>query len=74
MEGTRTNDLNPLDAANPAFKFKTTVQPGENVDVGAKLTAPLDNGTYATHFMLQNDRGSYFGGVITVIIKVTDGK
>ena len=74
MAGSRTNDSNPLDAANPAFKLKVNVQPGESIDVGAKLTAPLDNGTYATHFILQNDRGANFGGVLTVIIKVTNGK
>jgi len=74
MAGSRTNDPNPLDAANPAFKFDTNVQPGESVDVGAKLSAPLTNGTYATHFILKNDRGYNFGGVLTVIIKVTDGK
>lgn len=73
MAGSRTGDLNPLDAVTPAFEVNNDVAPGEVTDVGATLTAPLTNGTYATHFVLQNDRGSYFGGVLTVIIKVTDG-
>ena len=73
MAGSRTGDLNPLDAVNPAYKFKSSVGPGQSADVWANLSAPLTNGTYATHFVLQNDRGVYFGGVLTVIIKVTDG-
>jgi len=71
---TRAGDTNPLDAANPAFEIKTNVAPGSSVDIGAKLTAPLDNGQYVTCFILQNDRGVYFGGVVCVDIKVTDGK
>ena len=67
-------DNNPLDAAPVAFKIKVNVQPGEAVDVGAKLTAPLNNGTYTTCFMMQNDRGVYFGGALCVDIKVTNGK
>ena len=74
---TRSGDNNPLDAATPAFKIgiqSANVEPGGVVDVGAKLTAPLDNGTYTTCFMMQNDRGSYFGGVLCVEIVVKDGK
>lgn len=74
VSSTRPDDKNPLDAATPAFKIKTNVQPGGVVDLGAKLTAPLDNGTYTTCFVMQNDRGIYFGGVLCVEIKVTDGK
>ncbi len=71
---TRPNDNNPLDAPNPAWKLKTNVQPGEAVDIGVTLSAPLDNGTYSTCFILVNDRGVYFGGVICVEIVVKDGK
>ncbi|MBT3322428.1 MAG: hypothetical protein HN392_09105 [Anaerolineae bacterium] len=63
-------DNNPLDAANPAFEIKTLVSPGQQVDVGAKLTAPLDIGEYSTCFIMENDRGVYFGGVLCVDIKV----
>ena len=72
-ESTRPNDLNPLDASNPAALIGGTIAPGESTHLGVQLTAPLTNGTYATHFVLQNDRGSYFGGALTVIIKVVDG-
>ncbi len=74
---TRPNDLNPLDAANPAWEFNKSnriTAPGEVADISAHLTAPLDNGTYETCFILQNDRGVYFGGVVCVRIKVVDGK
>ena len=67
-------DANPLDAAPVVFKIKTNVQPGEAVDVGAKLTAPLDNGDYTSYFVMRNDRGDFFGGFLSVVIKVTDGK
>lgn len=67
-------DSNPLDAAPVAFAIKNTVQPGENVDVGAKLTAPLDNGDYTAYFVMRNDQGDFFGGFLSVVIKVTDGK
>lgn len=70
----RGGDTNPLDAANPSFALKVNVAPGEVLDVGAKLTAPLDNGTYSTTFLMMNDRGVYFGGPLTVIIVVVDGK
>ncbi len=74
---TRSGDNNPLDAANPAYKFggndNPSVPPGGTVDVGAHLTAPKDNGEYTTCFILVNDRGVYFGGVLCADIKVTDG-
>lgn len=69
---TRPGDNNPLDATNPAWELKTLVLPGGVVDVGAKLTAPATKGEYQTHFMMQNDRGVLFGGVLTVIIIVEE--
>lgn len=74
---TRSGDNNPLDAANPAWEFNKKnriTAPGEVADIGVNLTAPITNGEYMTTFILQNDRGVYFGGPLTVIIKVTDGK
>ncbi|MBT7073010.1 MAG: hypothetical protein HN975_19205 [Anaerolineae bacterium] len=67
---TRPGDTNPLDAANPAWEVKTLVQPGEVVDIGAKLTAPSEVGEYSTCFIMVNDRGVYFGGVVCVEIVV----
>ena len=69
-ESTRQGDTNPLDAPNPAWKLKTLVAPGEVVDIGVTLSAPAAVGEYATHFMLQNDRGVYFGGVLSVYVEV----
>ncbi len=60
-----------LDAANPAWRLDTVVLPGQNVDVGAHLTAPLAAGEYETCFRMMNDRGYLFGGVLcaTIIVK-----
>ncbi len=60
-----------LDAANPAWRLDTLVSPGQIVDVGAHLTAPLAEGDdYETCFLMQNDRGVYFGGYLCVKIRV----
>ena len=59
-----------LDAATPAWSLKSTVSPGEVVDVGAHLTAPLAPGEYETCFLMQNDRGVYFGGYLCAKIIV----
>ncbi len=69
---TRAGDTNPLDAPNPAWKVKTSIAPGEVVDIGVKLSAPPENGQYTTCFILQNDRGVYFGGVLCVDVEVKD--
>jgi len=59
-----------LDAANPAWKVTALVAPGGVVDVGAHLTAPLAIGEYETCFLMQNDRGVYFGGYLCVKVVV----
>lgn len=72
-ENTR-GDQNPMGVGKIPHKINANVQPGESVDLGAVMTAPLDNGTYESCFVLQNDRGAFFGGYVCVRIKVTDGK
>ena len=67
---SRPGDNNPLDAANPAWEVDVLIAPGGVVDVGANLSAPLDIGTYSTCFIMSNDRGVYFGGVLCVDIVV----
>ncbi|OQX61865.1 MAG: hypothetical protein B5M51_06910 [Anaerolinea sp. 4484_236] len=73
---TRPDDKNPLDAPNPAWEIKKTssvnkfVEPGGVVDIGVKLTAPVHIGEYSTCFIMENDRGVYFGGVLCVEIVV----
>ncbi len=64
-----------LDAANPAWQLLDGhVAPGEVVDVGAHLTAPLaetkGDDAYETCFLMQNDRGVYFGGYLCAKIRV----
>lgn len=70
VESSRSNDPNPLDSPSPAWELKTTVEPEGVIDIGVKLTAPITPGEYATHYVLQNDRGVYFGGVLSVYIVV----
>ena len=60
-----------LDAPKPAWKLKTLVEPGGVVDIGVWLTAPLAIGEYENCFIMQNDRGVYFGGLLCVNIKVS---
>ncbi len=60
-----------LDAKNIPWELKTLVAPGEVVDVGALLTAPLaPSASYESCFMMQNDRGTLFGGYLCVDIEV----
>ena len=69
----RPGDTNPLDTPNPAWAIKKVadfVLPGEVKDIGVNLTAPLDPGEYSTCFIMQNDRGVYFGGVLCVEVVV----
>jgi hypothetical protein len=61
-----------LDAPNPAWAVTKDIPPGEVVDIGVKLTAPLASGKYQNCFIMQNDRGVYFGGVLCVDIEVVD--
>ncbi len=61
-----------LDSPNPAWSVTKSIAPGEVVDVGVHLTAPLAQGEYQNCFIMQNDRGVYFGGVLCVDIKVVD--
>lgn len=67
---TRPGDTNPLDTPNPAWKLNTLVEPGGVIDIGVKLTAPVQAGEYETHYKLMNDRGVYFGSILSVYINV----
>ena len=51
-------------------KIKTLVEPGQSVDLGANLTAPLAIGEYSSCYSMQNDRGAYFGTWFCVTIQV----
>jgi len=61
-----------LDAPHPAWEVTKKIAPGEVVDIGVNMTAPLAPGEYQNCFIMENDRGVYFGGVLCVVIKVED--
>ena len=67
---SRSGDNNPLDSPSPAWALKTTVEPGGVIDIGVNLTAPATVGEYGTCYILQNDRGVYFGGPLCVEVVV----
>lgn len=55
------------------FEFKKPddwVSSGESVNIGIKLTAPLAEGDYQGHWRMRNDRGYYFGTILSVYITV----
>ncbi len=47
-----------------------TVEPGETIEMKAKLTAPNAPGEYVGVFRMRNDKGYYFGPTLTVDIVV----
>ncbi len=55
------------------FLFKKTtdiVLGGEGVNIAIKLTAPLAEGDYQGHWRMRNDKGYYFGTIISVYFTV----
>lgn len=55
------------------FKFsnqKDWVSPGEGINIGINLTAPLKEGKYEGHWKMQNDQGYFFGTILSVYIEV----
>lgn len=55
------------------FEFKKTddiVLGGEGVNIAIKLTAPLKPGDYQGHWRMRNDKGYYFGTILSVYITV----
>lgn len=62
-----------MDPAN--FEFRTSddfVSPGEGVNIGVPLTAPLAEGTYQGTWRMRSDSGVYFGTPLTIVF-VVDG-
>jgi hypothetical protein len=57
------------DSAKPGH-IPYLVRPGETVDISIELKAPSDSGTYGAFFRFQNDKGSNFGPILTILIKV----
>lgn len=60
-----------------SFEFKKSsdfVSPGEGVNVGVPLTAPLAEGQYQGHWRMRNDKGYYFGTVLSIYFEVRKPK
>lgn len=55
------------------FEFKDAadfVSPGEGINLGIRLTAPLAEGDYQGHWRMRNDKGYYFGTILSVYFTV----
>jgi hypothetical protein len=55
------------------FEFKKAsdfVSPGEGINIGIRLTAPLAEGSYQGHWKMQNDQGQWFGTFLSVYFEV----
>ena len=60
-----------IDPVNFDFKkAEDFVAPGESINVGIPLTAPLAVGTYQGTWRMRSDTGFYFGTPLTVIFEV----
>ena len=63
-----------MDPVNYVFGKKNTdtdfVSPGEGVNIGIPLTAPLAEGKYTGTWRMQTDSGVYFGTYLTVNFEV----
>lgn len=62
--------LDPYD-----FKFQDShdfVEPGGAIDITLRLSAPCDPGKYEGHWRMKNDKGYYFGTILSVYIEVTE--
>ena len=53
-----------------ATSVPVTVPSGSQVNITVHLVAPTTNGTYTGTWRMQNDKGVFFGGQVTVVIKV----
>ena len=60
-----------------SFEFKKGsdfVSPGEGINIGVPLTAPLAEGSYQGHWRMRDDKGYYFGTVLSVYFEVKKPK
>jgi hypothetical protein len=65
-------DLDPVN-----YQFGKTgdddfVGAGEAINIGINLTAPCDVGKYEGHWRMRNDKGYYFGTILSVYIEVKE--
>ena len=60
-----------IDPYNYEFKqTKDIVLGGEGLNIAIKLTAPLAPGDYQGHWRMRNDKGYYFGTILSVYFTV----
>ncbi len=58
------------DMGGASVPVPSVVPVGQQTDITVVLNAPLDPGDYYGVWMLQDDKGAFFGNKITVVIKV----
>ena len=57
------------------FEFKKSsdfVASGEAIDIGINLTTPCTPGKYEGHWRMRNDKGYYFGTLLSVYVEVQE--
>ena len=68
--GGSTPNLDPY-----TFEFKKSsdfVAPGQGINIGINLTTPCTPGTYTGTWRMRNDKGYYFGTLLSVSVVVVD--
>lgn len=68
--GGSTPNLDPYN-----FEFKKVedfVSSGEAINIGINLTTPCAPGKYEGHWRMRNDKGYYFGTILSVYVEVKD--
>jgi hypothetical protein len=62
-----------LDPYNFEFKKSSDfVASGEAIDIGINLTTPCTPGKYEGHWRMRNDKGYYFGTLLSVYVEVQE--
>jgi hypothetical protein len=69
--GSKPN-LDPYDYKFSKTKDHDFVAGGEAIDIAIQLTAPCTPGKYEGHWRMKNDKGYYFGTILSVYIEVTE--
>lgn len=68
--GGSTPNLDPVN-----FEFKKSsdfVAPGDAINIAVNLTAPCAVGKYEGHWRMRNDKGYYFGTILSVYVEVNE--
>lgn len=64
---------NNLDPYNFEFKKSSDfVAPGDAINIGLNLTAPCAVGKYEGHWRMRNDKGYFFGTMLSVYVEVKE--